>query len=101
MLHEPSPTGTCSNSTHVYASFLGVVNPLPSAFVRLRSISCPWQYSWREILRAESLGPASIVKVEAAGDGGTTLTGADGPYHEGEFRAKASPDLRSGPSFAF
>jgi hypothetical protein len=29
--------------------------------------------------------------VEAAGDGGTTLTGADGPYNDEAFRAKANP----------
>jgi len=29
--------------------------------------------------------------VEAAGDGGTTLTGADGRYNDGAFRAKISP----------
>jgi len=28
--------------------------------------------------------------VEAAGDGGTTLTGADEPYNDDAFRAKAS-----------
>ena len=38
-------------------------------------------------------GPASIVKVEAAGDGGTTLTSADGPYNDGAFRAKISPSI--------
>jgi hypothetical protein len=47
------------------------------------------QNSRREILRAKSLGPASTVKVEAAGDGSTTLTGADGPYNDEAFRAKA------------
>jgi hypothetical protein len=29
--------------------------------------------------------------VEAAGEGGTTLTGADGPYNDEAFRAKATP----------
>ena len=67
-----------------------MINPLPSAFVRLW-FACSWQYSRREILRAKSQGPASIVKVEAAGDGGTTLTGADGPYYDEAFRADASP----------
>ena len=65
-------------------------NPLPSAFVRLW-FPCSWQYSRREILRAKSPGPASTVKVEAAGDGGTTLTGADGPYNDEAFRAKTGP----------
>ena len=71
-----------------------MVNPLPSAFVRLRSLSCSWQNSRREILRAKSAGPASIVKVEAAGDGGTTLTGADGPYNDEAFRAKTGPHFQ-------
>jgi hypothetical protein len=70
---------------------LGMVNPLPSAFVRLRSLSCSWQHSRREILRAKSPGPTSTVKVEAAGDGGTTLTGADGPYDDEGFCAKTGP----------
>ncbi len=29
--------------------------------------------------------------MEAAGDGGTTLTSADGPYNDEAFRAKANP----------
>ena len=66
----------------------------PSAFVRLPFVSCSWQYSRREILRAKSPGPASIVKVEAAGDGGTTLTGADGTYTDDAFRAKTSPNFQ-------
>ena len=74
-----------------YASGLELVEPLTSPFVRLRLGCCSWQNSRREILRAKSPGPASIVKVEAAGDGGTTLTSADGPYHDAPFRAKISP----------
>jgi hypothetical protein len=47
----------------VYASFLGMVNPLPSAFVRLRSLSCSWQHSRREILEAKSPSLSSTVKM--------------------------------------
>jgi len=36
--------------------------------------------------------------VEAAGDGGTTLIGADGPYNDEAFRAKATPIPVSGES---
>jgi hypothetical protein len=60
----------------------------------MRLIFCSWQYSRREILRAKSPGPASTVKVEAAGDGGTTLTGADEPYNDEAFRAKTSPNFQ-------
>src|SRR5208282_4921280 len=68
-----------------------------SSIIHLRLLSCSWHNSQREILRAKSPGPASTVKVEAAGDGGTTLTSADGPYHDGAFRAKISPSfLRHG-----
>lgn len=36
-----------------------------------------------------------------SGRWGHDLTGAEGPYHDEAFRAIGSPDLRSGPSFAF
>ena len=66
----------------VYASFLKMVNPLLSAFVRLRSISCSWQYSRREILRAKSPSLSSTVNVERRGNrASNTLTGADGLYN--------------------
>ena len=32
--------------------------------------------------------------MEAAGDGGTTLTGADGPYNDEAFRAKTGPHFQ-------
>ena len=70
-----------------------MVNPSFGSSVRLR-FPGSWQYSRREILRAKSPGPASTVKVEAAGDGGTTLTGADGTYTDDAFRAKTSPNFQ-------
>jgi len=62
-----------------------------SSIIHLGLLSSSWHNSRREILRAKSPGPASTVKVEAPGDGGTTLTGADGPYNDGAFRAKITP----------
>ena len=68
---------------------------MPSAFVRLRLVCCYWRYSRREILSAKSPGPTSTVKVEAAGDGGTTLTGADGLYNGRSVSRQNQPPLRT------
>jgi hypothetical protein len=71
-----------------------MVNSLPSSFALLRFLSCFWQNSRREILRAKSPSPASTVKVEAAGDGGTTLISADGLYNGRSVSRQNQPGIK-------
>ena len=68
--------------------------PLPSSFVHLLFLSCSWQNPRREILKAKSPGPASTVNMEAAGDGGTTLTGADGLYNGRSVSRQNQPRIK-------
>ena len=77
-----------------YASCLELVEPLPSPFVRLLLVSCSWQNSRREILRAKSPGPASTVNVERRGNrASNTLTGADGLYNGRSVSRQKQPPI--------
>ncbi len=68
--------------TPVFVPCLAIVSPLPSALLRLRSLSCSWQNSRREILKAKSPSLSSTVNVERRGNrASNTLTGTDGLYN--------------------
>jgi hypothetical protein len=80
----------------VEASCLEIINPLPSAFARLRLVCCSWQNSRREILSAKSQSLSSTVNVERRGNrASNTLTGADGLYNGRSVSRQNQPPLRS------